>query len=95
MTVLALASLGGATGKGSFQFFVTSSKVAEASTITCHCHWCYRAKTSPMEEQLNRVREEEKVFLTNLVPGLPGQSTAPSPFCPKSTRDQCYKTFSK
>ena len=45
--VLALATLGGTTEIGSFPFFVTLPKVAEASTIVivlCHCHQHFRLK---------------------------------------------------
>ncbi len=40
-TVLALATLGSMTGL--FLFILALPKVAKASTVLCHCHWCYCA----------------------------------------------------
>ncbi len=48
VTVLALATLGGATQIASFLFFVLQPKVTKASkivTFVCHCRWHFGATT--------------------------------------------------
>jgi hypothetical protein len=44
VTLLVLATLGGATQKGLFLFFVASPKVTKASAVMCRWCWSYRAK---------------------------------------------------
>jgi len=39
--VLALATLRDATRNGNNPICVASPKVANASTVSCHCHWRY------------------------------------------------------
>ncbi len=41
--VLALATLGNVTKIETILSYVVLPKVAKASTVLCHCHWCYRA----------------------------------------------------
>ena len=55
MTVVILATLGGATEIGLFLSFVASPKVAKASTVACNCRWHYRTKLCQCKDNFNLI----------------------------------------
>ncbi len=60
--VLALATLGGTTKNRNDPISVAPPKVAKASSVRCHCRWCYGANLSQRKHSLTLTRQTNGVY---------------------------------